>query len=486
MFEACTDLAFPQRLISALRAGRGRGRGQARAAVGLPRHRLGPGVLRPRPARGRSCRPDRRTGAPRGGLARPLGSLPALPAHARTTRSGSPTAPDRGEDRGGLGARGCGRSMTDMLLEVEDLQVVFHGPRRRNTHAVDGVDFLSAAGAPSASSGNRVAARASRHWPSWGSCRRRARRFRRSPVRGPRSPEGAEGRHARSARQPTGDDLPGADDLSQSVLHRWRPDRGGHRAPPRHGPRAARLRAIEMLRRVRIPEPEARFDDYPHRLSGGMRQRVMIAMALACDPQLLIADEPTTALDVTIQAQILDLMRKLREDSNAAIILITHDLGVVAEVCDEVVVMYAGQVVERAPVEVLFRFPQHPYTVGLLGSLPRLDAHREELAAIEGTVPDMSSRLAGCRFEARCPFRVERCGPCRRWPWWKESICRAAGAHHWRNWWHEPARDGSRGRRSCQAIRCGALPLRPATRHSEGRRRRILLLAGRRDVGTGG
>jgi peptide/nickel transport system ATP-binding protein len=123
-----------------------------------------------------------------------------------------------------------------------------------------------------------------------------------------------------------------------------------------------------------------------------MRQRVMIAMALACDPQLLIADEPTTALDVTIQAQILDLMGKLREDSNAAIILITHDLGVIAEVCDEVLVMYAGQVVERAPVEVLFRFPQHPYTVGLLGSLPRLDAQREELAAIEGTVPDMSTR----------------------------------------------------------------------------------------------
>jgi peptide/nickel transport system ATP-binding protein len=132
-------------------------------------------------------------------------------------------------------------------------------------------------------------------------------------------------------------------------------------------------------------------------------------MALACDPQLLIADEPTTALDVTIQAQILDLMHKLREETNAAIVLITHDLGVIAEVCDEVVVMYAGQVVEQAPVEALFRFPQHPYTVGLLGSLPRFDSHRDELAVIQGTVPDMTGRVTGCRFQSRCPFRVGRC-----------------------------------------------------------------------------
>jgi peptide/nickel transport system ATP-binding protein len=171
----------------------------------------------------------------------------------------------------------------------------------------------------------------------------------------------------------------------------------------------AAARAVEMLRRVRIPNPEARFHDYPHRLSGGMRQRVMIAMALACDPELLIADEPTTALDVTIQAQILDLMRKLREESGAAIILITHDLGVVAEVCDEVVVMYAGQVVERAPVRELFRFPQHPYTVGLLGALPRLDRRRPRLAAIEGTVPNMMAPPRGCRFAARCPFAIQKC-----------------------------------------------------------------------------
>src|SRR5919112_5631670 len=171
----------------------------------------------------------------------------------------------------------------------------------------------------------------------------------------------------------------------------------------------AEARAVEMLRRVRIPNPEARFHDYPHKLSGGMRQRVMIAMALALDPQLLIADEPTTALDVTIQAQILGLMRQLKEESGTAIVLITHDLGVVAEVCDEVVVMYAGQVVERAPVGQLFAFPQHPYTVGLLGSLPRLDARRPRLAAIEGAVPNMTREVKGCRFQDRCPFRIERC-----------------------------------------------------------------------------
>jgi peptide/nickel transport system ATP-binding protein len=173
--------------------------------------------------------------------------------------------------------------------------------------------------------------------------------------------------------------------------------------------REAKDRAIEMLRRVRIPSPETRFDDYPHRLSGGMRQRVMIAMALACDPQLLIADEPTTALDVTIQAQILELMRQLRDETSAAIILITHDLGVVAEVCDDVVVMYAGQVVERAPVEALFRLPEHPYTVGLLGSLPRLDRTVDRLPVISGSVPNLAEPPSGCRFEARCPFAIEKC-----------------------------------------------------------------------------
>ncbi|MGO4675760.1 ABC transporter ATP-binding protein [Bosea sp. 2YAB26] len=180
----------------------------------------------------------------------------------------------------------------------------------------------------------------------------------------------------------------------------------------RHRPiskKEATERAIAMLKLVRIPSPETRYHQYPHNLSGGMRQRVMIAMALACDPELLIADEPTTALDVTIQAQVLELMRELQQKTGTAIILITHDLGVVAESCDDVIVMYAGQVVEQCSVEDLFTFPQHPYTVGLLGSLPRLDEKREQLVAITGTVPDMANPPSGCRFQARCPFRVARC-----------------------------------------------------------------------------
>jgi peptide/nickel transport system ATP-binding protein len=174
---------------------------------------------------------------------------------------------------------------------------------------------------------------------------------------------------------------------------------------------AARQRAIELMQRVGIPAPERRIDDYPHRLSGGMRQRAMIAMALACRPQLLIADEPTTALDVTIQAQILDLLRDLRRDHDMALILITHDLGVVAELCDEVVVMYGGKVVERAAVDALFARPQHPYTIGLLGSLPgaRGAASAERLAAIEGTPPNPIALPAGCRFHPRCPFAEPRC-----------------------------------------------------------------------------
>jgi peptide/nickel transport system ATP-binding protein len=171
----------------------------------------------------------------------------------------------------------------------------------------------------------------------------------------------------------------------------------------------ARARTIEMLRMVRISNPEKRVDDYPHKLSGGMRQRAMIAMALACGPQLLIADEPTTALDVTIQAQILDLMRGLRRDTGTSIILITHDLGVVAEMADDVAVMYAGQIVERAPVEALFARPEHPYTVGLLGSIPKLDHPRERLPSIEGRVPDMARPPEGCRFAARCPFVEPAC-----------------------------------------------------------------------------
>ena len=173
--------------------------------------------------------------------------------------------------------------------------------------------------------------------------------------------------------------------------------------------RDARKRALELLELVGIPDPERRLRSYPHELSGGMAQRIMIAMALACEPELLIADEPTTALDVTIQAQILDLMRALKRTSGAAIILITHDLGVVAEVCDEVAVMYAGEIVERAPADALFEAPEHPYTVGLLASIPRLDQRADRLAAIDGVLPDMTSPPVGCRFADRCPFVLEQC-----------------------------------------------------------------------------
>jgi oligopeptide/dipeptide ABC transporter ATP-binding protein len=172
---------------------------------------------------------------------------------------------------------------------------------------------------------------------------------------------------------------------------------------------AARARAIDMLRLVRIPSPETRADAFPHELSGGMRQRVMIAMALACEPKLLIADEPTTALDVTIQAQILDLMRDLRARTGTAIILITHDLGVIAEMADEVAVMYAGKIVETAAVATIFADAQHPYLLGLLASVPRLDQDRKRLLTIEGMVPAPDRMPAGCRFAPRCALADDRC-----------------------------------------------------------------------------
>ncbi|MBO8160147.1 MAG: ABC transporter ATP-binding protein [Thermosipho sp. (in: Bacteria)] len=171
----------------------------------------------------------------------------------------------------------------------------------------------------------------------------------------------------------------------------------------------ARKMAIDMLRKVGIPEPEKRVDEYPHELSGGMRQRAMIAMALSCRPKLLIADEPTTALDVTIQAQILELMRELQKEYGMAIILITHDVGVIAENADRVVVMYGGMVMETADVKELFRETRHPYTWGLLNSIPRLDIEQERLYNIPGIVPDPLHFPPGCRFNTRCEFADERC-----------------------------------------------------------------------------
>jgi oligopeptide/dipeptide ABC transporter ATP-binding protein len=171
----------------------------------------------------------------------------------------------------------------------------------------------------------------------------------------------------------------------------------------------AREQVIALLERVGIPSPEQRIDDYAHQLSGGMCQRVMIAMALACDPKLLIADEPTTALDVTVQAQILDLLRELQRELGMSIVLITHDLGVVAEMAQRVVVMYAGEIVERANVRELFARPRHPYTAGLLRSIPLLERVEARLQPIEGSVPDAADFPAGCRFHPRCPYVRDRC-----------------------------------------------------------------------------
>jgi oligopeptide transport system ATP-binding protein len=192
----------------------------------------------------------------------------------------------------------------------------------------------------------------------------------------------------------------------------------------------ARQRSIDMLKRVGIGDPATRIDQYPHELSGGMRQRVMIAMALLCEPQLLIADEPTTALDVTIQAQILDLLRELKTSFKTSIILITHDLGVVAGMADRVAVMYAGRIVETAPTEELFAHPGHPYTQGLLKSVPRLDHERSSaLAPIPGAPPDMSALPAGCPFAPRCSRVTDRC---------KEAYPERVrlGALHWADCWN--------------------------------------------------
>ncbi len=176
------------------------------------------------------------------------------------------------------------------------------------------------------------------------------------------------------------------------------------------GKQEIRERSVELLRKVGIPAPERRINEYPHHMSGGMRQRVVIALALACEPEILIADEPTTALDVTIQAQILDLIKSLQTDNGMSVILITHDLGVIAQVSDDVLVMYGGRIVENAPVRELFANPRHPYTRGLIDSIPRLDSPgKSKLKTIDGTVPSLFEMPAGCRFQNRCPYVREQC-----------------------------------------------------------------------------
>jgi peptide/nickel transport system ATP-binding protein len=296
------------------------------------------------------------------------------------------------------------------LIEIEGLRVLFHSDDGRVTHAVDALDLKLARGATLGLVGESGCGKSVTSLAIMGLLPKRsadvsgAIRFDgfdllQTPDQTLRDLRG--NRLAMIFQEPMTSLNPSftiGDQIIETILRH----RGGSR-------RSARERAIALLRRVHIPSPEKRIDDYPHKLSGGMRQRVMIAMALACDPRLLIADEPTTALDVTLQAQVLDLMRELKATSGAAIILITHDLGVVAEVCDEVAVMYAGEIVERASVDELFASPQHPYTVGLLGSIPRLDRRTDHLATIEGMVPNMTRPPAGCRFAARCPFVNDSC-----------------------------------------------------------------------------
>ena len=301
--------------------------------------------------------------------------------------------------------------MTDApLIDIRNLRVAFHGDDGRTTHAVDAVDLAIAKGATLGLVGESGCGKSVTSLAVMGLLPRQSAEVTGSihfdgfdlldvPDQVRRDLRG--NRLAMIFQEPMTSLNPSftiGDQIIESILRH----RGGSRS-------AARKRAIELLRRVHIPSPERRIDEYPHKLSGGMRQRVMIAMALACDPRLLIADEPTTALDVTLQAQILDLMRELKAESGAAIILITHDLGVVAEVCDDVAVMYAGEIVERAGVDALFTSPQHPYTVGLLGSIPRLNRRTMRLATIEGIVPNMTAPPQGCRFAARCPFAEVAC-----------------------------------------------------------------------------
>jgi len=296
------------------------------------------------------------------------------------------------------------------LLTVEDLRVVFEGDRGSVTEAVSGVSFSLAPGRTlgivgESGCGKSVTALAiMRLLPKVGtrvsgSVTFEGRELASLPERQMQDLRG--NRLAMIFQEPMTSLNPSftvGDQIGEALMR--------HRGLSAEEARAA---AVDMLERVRMPSPSMRVDEYPHKLSGGMRQRVMIAMALACAPALLIADEPTTALDVTIQAQILDLLAKLRAETGAAIILITHDLGVVAETCDDVAVMYAGEIVEQAPAAQLFSAPQHPYTVWLLGSIPHLSVRRERLATISGSVPSLAGTFVGCRFAGRCPFADAHC-----------------------------------------------------------------------------
>jgi peptide/nickel transport system ATP-binding protein len=296
------------------------------------------------------------------------------------------------------------------LLRVEDLAITFEGDRGRRTTVVTGISFEIGRGETvgivgESGCGKSVTALATmRLLPA-----------QTSQVAGK---VWFEGRHLQDLSERQMQELRGnrVAMIFQEPMTSLNPsytvgDQIGEALQRHRGLSAAKAReeAIRLLKLVRIPSPETRVDAYPHKLSGGMRQRVMIAMALACEPALLIADEPTTALDVTIQAQILDLLRDLSRATGTSVLLITHDLGVVAEMCTRVIVMYAGEIVEQARVDDIFARPQHPYTVGLLGSIPRTGDSRSRLSSIAGSVPALTVPIPGCRFAPRCPFADAKC-----------------------------------------------------------------------------
>ena len=300
------------------------------------------------------------------------------------------------------------------LIEIENLRVLFHGDGGRTTHAVDRVDLSVANGATLGLVGESVSGKSVTSLAIMGLLSKHS-----AEVTGSIRFDGFDlldvpdetlrdlrGNRLAMIFQEPMTSLNPSFTIGEQIIETILRHRGGSR-------RVARERAIELLRRVHIPSPERRIDEYPHKLSGGMRQRVMIAMALACDPMLLIADEPTTALDVTIQAQILALILDLQKELGTGLVLITHDLGVVAQTAQRVIVMYAGRKVEEASVEALFAAPKHPYTRGLMASIPTVPASgvavQARLNEIPGTVPSLVRLPKGCAFAPRCKLAIKRC-----------------------------------------------------------------------------
>ncbi|MGH8905215.1 MAG: ABC transporter ATP-binding protein [Egibacteraceae bacterium] len=321
--------------------------------------------------------------------------------------------------------------MTGHLLEVEDLHVEFR-TRRGVVNAVNGVSYTLGEGETLAilgesGSGKSVSAHALMgiiDSPP-GFVTRGALRFRGRDLLGMRERErrAVRGEHIAMVFQDALTALNPVFSVGWQIAEMYRAHRGTSR-------REAWQQAIDLMERVRIPSARQRAGDYPHQFSGGMRQRVMIAMALALDPDILIADEPTTALDVTVQAQIMDLLARLQRDTGMGLILITHDLGVVAGVADRVAVMYAGRIVETGPVRDLYRRPAHPYTKGLMASIPRLDQRGGPLTPITGAPPDLTAIPSGCPFHPRCPYRRDVCVQDRP-PLFDAGRDRGSACHFW-------------------------------------------------------